>query len=153
MRLSLEDLAGIDWSTPKFKVEPQYLREDGRLHDVALAIQYCKKCELEKKSRNGAIFRFALPGLGHKRHYRIVLDPLVPAATVQTMIELYEHTPFYGRRAHLEFLICCLTTCKRYTDPKLSQRSIARNLRIPRGRILSVLQRFRKGRILSARPQ
>src|SRR6266699_1406050 len=29
MRLSLEDLAGIDWSTPKFKVEPQYLREDG----------------------------------------------------------------------------------------------------------------------------
>jgi hypothetical protein len=152
-RLSAGDLERVDWSTPKYKVEPQYLRKDGRLHDVTLALQYCKKCELEKKSRNGAVLRYAIPGLGGRRRYVVFFDPLAPSDAVQAFEDLYAHTPRYGRRAHLEFLICCLGTFKRYINPRLSQRSIARHLRIPRGRVLSILQRFRQGRIFSARPQ
>ena len=151
--LSRDDLEHVDWSTPKYVVDPRYIGSDGKLLGVILAVEYCSECEVAKRSRVGVEFRLRVPSLSGKRSYPLVFGPLAPAADVHAFFELEERAAHQGRRSQREWLACCLVGMAEYARPRLSQRQIARNLKIPRGRIQSIVARFRQRRAKTALPQ
>ena len=152
--LSAADLKNVDWATPRFVVEPTFVRDDGRIHGTIAAYEYCELCEHVKKMKAGAVIRWPVLSPSGRRRYLFEFGPLANPKDLRAFNALEQNVTRGRLRDQRDFLISCLLFFGLYSQvPRYSERALAKRFRVSRPRIQYLRKRYRKLLLRSAVPQ
>lgn len=143
-RLDISDFPKIDWSVPKYSIDPAYIREDGQIHGVIAVYEACDHCmHVKTEKAGGGTLRWAIPSPSGRRRYMFEFGPNASIFMKNKFVNLQtKFAPRMGKE-QLEFLIFCLQFFREYSDvADCTERALARRFRITRGRVHSMKRRF-----------